>query len=187
MKLINDNLKKAGYFNAALIVIAIAFQVKALFNANALLTDKIFYILYIVGLVSGLIYSLSGYKKDSAKYYKSFMIIYALLSTYSIVSKIVNNIAIGMELFHIATTILSVIADICIIVLAFTKDLGKSKSYSLIITNLVIILGSTVLGFIVSEGFINLVEIWLPLVMLSIIAYIFVCAKFADKEARGAK
>lgn len=188
MKLINDNLKKTGYFNAILIVVAIAFQIRALFRADALITDRIFYGLFIVGLIYGLIYVFSVYKKDAAKYYKSFMIIYAVLSIYSIISKICNNNAIGLKtVSSFLTTILSIISTICIIILAFAKDLGKTKSYSVALANLFIILISTILGFIFNSTFITKVEVWLPRIMLSIITYIFVCAKYIDKESRGAK
>ena len=74
MKLINENLKKVGYVNAVLIIVAIVLRAIIIPTAPTLI--KIDAIACILALISGLVYCLNGYKKDVAKYYKAFMILY---------------------------------------------------------------------------------------------------------------
>ena len=89
MKLINDNLKKAGYFNTVLIMIAIILRIVSLGGLPLhVLFDSV---LCIIALIFGLFYSLNGYKKDAAKYYKMFMYLYFASSVLSFLAPLLKE------------------------------------------------------------------------------------------------
>ena len=85
-----DILKKAGIVNGILIVATVICKL-FLFSSATMMT-KIDSVVCMVALIFGLFYSLSGYKKDSAKYYKVFMILYVVSSIFSLVVGIYSNI-----------------------------------------------------------------------------------------------
>ena len=177
MKLINDNLKKTGYFNAALIVIAIIMKLITLKDVSTLV--KVDSIVCIIALVFGLFYSLNGYKKDAAKYYKSFMYLFFVSSVLSLLVPSIAPLS-GKTNYFIAS--INVIILVLVFLLAFIKDLGVNKSTN--ISMLILILNIVKLFYNVQItvfllGFSNLV--------LACILCVFVSAKYADKEARGAK
>lgn len=185
MKLINNNLKKAGYVNAVLIIAAIVLRVINIGKMSGIaIVDAL---VCAIGLLSGLIYSLNGYKKDAAKYYKVFMLLYAvdslisfvaILSLYGISFSSANQI----NLIHAIHLVILV----CTCLLAFAKDFGKSNSKTaawviLILTGIKLINDITT-GAIVSVDFASL-----AIFIQAIIAFVLVSHKYADKEARGAK
>lgn len=76
MKLININLKTVGIVNSILLVAAIVLRV---INITEMPTIRIIDLaICVVALLSGLVYSINGYKKDVAKYYKVFMYLYVV-------------------------------------------------------------------------------------------------------------
>ena len=173
MKLLSDNLKKAGYFNAALIIVAILFRLY--FITVFPIATKIDSIICIAALIFGLFYSLSGYKKDAAKYYKAFMYLYLISSIFSLVASCDGNV-------------LSIIANVIILVsafiLSFVKDLGEKKSDGLA---LVILAISIFKLCIVTTKTIPHISVAFANLMLACILCVFVAAKYADKKSRGAK
>ena len=177
MKLINDNLKKVGYFNALLIVIAIILRAIIIPTAPTLI--KIDAIACILALISGLVYCLNGYKKDVAKYYKAFMILY-----------FVSNISsILMSILHASNTILiiaNVIIIICVAFLAFSKDLGEKKSNSFALSVLAINAIKLIYDIVASPAA-GTVRGGITSLILACILCMFVSAKYADKASRGAK
>ena len=177
MKLINENLKKAGYFNALLIVIGIV--LKALSFLNNPIYIQIDAVVCIIAMVFGLFYSLNGYKKDAAKYYKAFMYLYLFSSLFSFIASISGD----------KTNIIIVITNVVILLsaaaLAFAKDLGESKSNTLSlvilalnIVKMFVVISTTGVSLAVTLHFSNLV--------LACILCVFVSAKYADKQSRGA-
>ena len=178
MKLINDNLKKAGYFNAALIVIAIIMKLVTFFNVPTLV--KIDSVLCVAALVFGLFYSLNGYKKDAAKYYKGFMYLYFASN---IISLLVPLLAPMFEKVNYFIVSINAIILILAFILTFIKDLGVNKST--ILSMLILLLNVIKLFYNVANkttiqaGFSNLI--------LACILCVFVSAKYADKASRGAK
>ena len=177
MRLINDNLKKAGYFNAALIVIAIV--LKAICIGIGTTLSKIDSIICIIALMFGLLYSLNGYKKDAAKNYKVFMYLFFISNAFALTAPF----AIKVDVLILVSNI---IMFVLVFVLTFIKDLGVSKSTNL--SMLILIL--TIIKFLyavaklgdslsIYSGFSSLA--------LSCVLCVFVSAKYADKESRGAK
>ena len=177
MKFINDNLKKAGYFNAALIIVAIVFRLY--FIGIFPTAIKIDSIICTIALIFGLFYSFNGYKKDAAKYYKAFMYLYLFSSLFSFIASISGD----------KTNIIIVITNVVILLsaaaLAFAKDLGESKSNTLSlvilalnIVKMFVVISTTGVSLAVTLHFSNLV--------LACILCVFVSAKYADKQSRGA-
>lgn len=184
MKLINNNLKTVGYINVVLIVIAIILRLIAITVVPTII--KIDAILCIAALACGLIYALNGYKKDAAKYYKTFMYLYLISSVLSLGTSLSLAIA-DLGNFGILMIISNIIITISIFVLAFVKDFGEKKSniLSLLVLSLNILKllsDISIKGIttpIISAGFGNLI--------LACILCVFVSAKYADKASRGAK
>lgn len=177
MKLINDNLKKAGYFNAVLIVIAIVLRIISfsVLSSSTMLDS----IIFIATLVFGLLYSLNGYKKDSAKYYKAFLYLYLVSNTFSVSVLFVNRL-------NLFISILKILEFVLLFVLAFIKDLGANRSTNLSLLILIISVIDVLYGAIKIGNIISISSGFSALV-LSCALCVFVSAKYKDKEARGAK
>ena len=177
MKFINDNLKKAGYFNVVLIIAAIIAKLATIKKVSMLV--NIDSIVCIIALVFGLFYSLSGYKKDSAKYYKVFMYLYFVSSVLSLLVPSIAPLSGKIDFFIVS---INVIILILVFVLAFIKDLGVNKSTYISIFILilnVVKLFYNVKMTVLLLGFSNLI--------LACIVCVFVSAKYKDKESRGTK
>lgn len=183
MKLSIEDLRKAGYVNIVLIVGAIILR---LFYFNDFPTIvKADAIICIISLIFGLIYSINGYTKNVAKDYKMFMLFYAFSILFSVVvplSEIING---RFSVIMLIVISFDIIPLICALLLTFIKDLGQKKS-SIIVTILFLFCAAKTLIFIANSTFIQSTSNIAHLVQ-AIIAYIFVCAKYADKEARGTK
>ena len=91
---------------------------------------KIDAILCIVALAYSLIYALNCYKKDAAKYYKTFMYLYLISSVLSLGTSLSLAIA-DLGNFGILMIISNIIITISIFALAFVKDSGEKKSNTL--------------------------------------------------------
>ena len=178
MKFINDNLKKAGYFNVVLIIAAIIAKLATIKKVSMLV--NIDSIVCIIALVFGLFYSLSGYKKDSAKYYKVFMYLYFASN---ILSLMVPLLAPKFETVNYFIASINAVILVLVFILTFINDLGVNKSTNL--SMLILLLNIIKLFYDVSNkttmqsGFSNLI--------LACILCVFVSAKYADKASRGAK
>ena len=187
-KFVKNNLEKINVFNTVLAVLAIVFTSRELFDADALVTDRVSAAAFIIALTSGLLYIASSYKKNANGYYKGFMIIYALQSVYNIVSKLYHELAVGMNVpLIIITTVCVTVGAVCIIILAFVKNLGASKSLKLATVNFWANIGTIALSMIFTKGFVARPQIWLSTIIIAALAFVFVSAKYADKETRGAK
>lgn len=174
MKFINENLKKAGYFNAVLIVLAIVLRLRL--SAEAAIIIKIDSIVTVIALVFGLIYALNGYKKESAKYYKGFMCLYLISSAVSILSPALAPLP-GAS--NNVLTVINGIIFVLIAILAFVKDLGVNKSTTIAAS---ILLLNVVKLFLSNK--ISIHGIFANFVLACVMC-VFVTAKYRDKESRG--
>lgn len=184
MKLINDNLKKAGIISSILIVVAIVLRLIAITAVPTII--KIDALLCIVALLCGLLYTLNGYKKSVANYYKAFMYLYSISSILSLGSSLSFAIA-DLGKFGIIMIITNAVILISVLVLAFAKDFGEKKSsiLSLLVLSLNVfklLSDISIKGLttpIISAGFGNLI--------LACVSCVFVSAKYVDKASRGTK
>ena len=181
MKLLSDNLKKAGYFNAILIVIAIVFRLCFIGSfPTAIMIDSI---VCTIALIFGLFYSLSGYKKDAAKYYKAFMYLYLVSSLLSFIASIASVLVEDKSTVLIVANAVVLVA---VFILAFIKDLGAKKSIVLALAILVISVVKMCFVVLTTTA-LSLISIHFANLMLACILCVFVAAKYADKKSRGAK
>ena len=187
-KFVKNNLEKINVFNVVLAVLAIVFTSRLLFAADSSVLDRVANVIRIIGLLSGLLYIAYSYKKNANGYYKGFMIIYALQLVSDVIAKCCHDLAIGLYApLSIFTSACVAVGAVCIIVLAFVKNLGVSKSLKLAAVNFWVNTGGAVIGMILVKGAIFHPEFWLTPITIAVLAFVFVCAKYADKEARGAK
>lgn len=182
MEFIIKNFKKANVFNMVMIAIALALNLYSLTLPVNYKVEKINTIINIFALLVGFLYSFSGYKKDVAPYYKGFMILYVMAS--------ILNVGIGI--YDSATNsgvsasiIVNAFKTVCIVLLAFKNDFGKSNSFTVAL----VILGCTLFLFIssllASNSYAsNIIERFDELLFASITC-VFVCAKYLDKQNRG--
>ena len=187
-KFVKNNQEKANVFNTVLSVLAIVFTSRLLFDAGYTVMDRIASVAFIFGLLSGLLYIASGYKKNANGYYKGFMIIYALQSVYAVIAKLCHDLAFGLYTpFVIIPAVCMGIAAVCVVILAFVKNLGVSKSLALAAVNFWVSTGGAVLAMILVKGFAARPQLWLPFITIAALAFEFVIEKYVDKEARGTK
>lgn len=177
MKVVNDNLKKAGYLNAVLIVIAIVLRLVSIGSVPTVV--QIDSALCIIALIFGLFYSLSGYKKDSAKYYRAFMYLY-------LVSSIVSLLAPLLVTSNTFITVINAIIVILVLVLAFAKDIGVDNSTYFSLLILLLNLVKLFYSFTGVAEFSKMASNFANLILACILC-IFVSAKYKDKESRGSK
>ena len=132
----------------------------------------------IAALIYAAYYILAGYSKDAAKYYKTYAAIFAL-------AQVAALSAIGATANSYIGTLLSALTLAAILVLLFSKDLGKQKSMSLCVALLVLVVLSFI-SALVNEGWISVVMF--PIIVrfvLACILTIMTVAKYIDKAARG--
>ena len=183
MEFITNNLKKIGIINIILIVAV--FIARCITFPNSLAIVKVESVIGVIGLIMGFIYAFNGYKKDDAKYYKWFMYIYAVNS---LVSVIVPVLDANKERPLTLLTIFGIINLICICLLTFVKDFGKTKSFvSIGIVLLINVVRFISILFAANESNTSIITASLENLVLAIIAFMFVVCKFADKASRGAK
>lgn len=192
MNFISKNFRKAGIFNSIIIFIAMILEVNSMFS-DISICEKAITVLVILGLLSGMYYSISGYKKDDAKYYQLFMYIYVFILLcdlmfalyFALINR--NDATSSWNNVNTTTSVIKLIPLLCVTTLAFGKDLGKNKSFILAIVSFVAVLGSIIAEVLVYNDFIQYSGIYLGFLMLSCTTVVFVAGKYADKKERGTK
>lgn len=124
--------KKVGIINSIFIVVAIVIRLIQLEEIpNIAKFDSFF---CVVALLYGVIYALSGYKKEDAKYYKAFMFLFLVSSILSFIASVYLITIISTIGFNLKTieAVLNFVIIVCSAVLAFGKNLGK-KIYDIVI------------------------------------------------------
>ena len=188
MNFITKNLKKVGIVNTILIAVCLILDGYVIGQEPYLLSIPSYVAangLKIVSIVCGLVYAISGYKKNAAKYYKGFMILQLvtrIVDTFiDLYSTITYADKYGSSYY---TTVFKFIIVICIAILAFAKDFGKKKSliaaYTLLICDVAVFIRMI-------TTYNNDIVLAFTYLLLGIITVIFVEAKYIDKEARGTK
>ena len=182
MNFINNNLKKAGIFNTALIAITLVLQIYQMFVTNYIPTfEFINDVIVIVALMFALFYSFYGYKKSVAKYYKGFIILTFITFTISAVSHVQYFANAKFNAFA------SIARVIPIALLAFKKDFGRKNSVICALVTFILTFAMFIESFIQVSSYPVLIILSFNRVLISSIVLLFVEAKYDDKEARGTK
>ena len=180
MNKFKKSFDNAGVYIIVMSIIAIVLRVLD-FNKNGTF-GMVDAIVSIIGLVFGLIYAFKGHLKDSAKFYKIFIVLYAVSTIVSLVSyyTYVKN---ALSVTNIIILIGHIVVMLGALLLATIKDFGKKNS-----TNVVngIALINLLILFITLVSDLNFIYIALCNLVLSCIEKAYVDFKYQDKEARGA-
>lgn len=186
MEFIKKNIKTIGICNA--IAIGLVIILKLFIFKDLSTISKIDSSFCIVAMIFGIFYALNGYKKDSAKYYKLFMIMYyisSLLSLATPIALMINNEEIGF-IDILFVTVWNIVIVYCVTILTIGKDLEKDNSanlcYVLLVANIIKLLAG-----IVSNEAIQRIAAHLSNLLLACIVFTFVFAKYIEKSSRGAK
>lgn len=174
MTITDKTLKRIGLFNCAILIIATIFVMSTITD-NPSLLEKIEIAICILTLMFSIFYSIDGYKKDSAKYYKIFLCLFIL----SVFITIINS-------DNIIKIVCSILCAICLCMLLLGKDLGKKKST---IISCVILAFNTI-KILVDIFATNKASIFInsfPHLVLAIALCGFVAGKYLDKQTRGSK
>ena len=75
LEFINKDINKIKIINTILIIIAIGLNIFAFFDEDVLITDRISFIITIIALVFGMVYTFKGYRKEDVKSFNLFMIL----------------------------------------------------------------------------------------------------------------
>lgn len=180
----NSSKKTISYITILLVVVATVLAGIWLFIGNGKPLNIICRIVSLIAMVPSFIYACNGYKKDVAVYYKAFMSLYALSAAIMFATDLKDTLSAGSSYF---STIICAIVLIDYLILAFAKDFGKQKSlavaYCVLAAQLIsfirmLIKFSSIPGIVISAC-LNLI--------VSVVACLFVYAKYQDKAERGAK
>lgn len=191
----NQFYKLILMFILVLLIPAAISNVQVLIGADSLILMRIEAVLMIASLLSAFVYILKGYSKNMAKAYKVFLYTFLAEAVLSIVSVIVTSNQLADMDSIVLPIILSVIIALCIAILAFVKDLGKTKSFIaagvLLATTFVsYFMGSSAHEGVVRGGEVIYTSIGLlrsSTVLLAFTLGFLVIAKYVDKTARGTK
>ena len=172
--------KNRIYITAGLVLILIA---AVWMIIKAAKTTDIFILLSVLeGLIAcaaATAYALLGYKKDAAKFYKIFMVMYALSALLSALPCFLSGQG------GIIDKVAAILTVIGALILAFVKDLGEQKT--LIIADILAILYAVVFIYKIftAENFFMDAQASFTGLVLSILAIIFIKGKYIDKHSRG--
>ena len=173
----------------AFMVLGLCFYVYSLSGIKDVFAEKFIIIAVfqtttaIFALISGILYLTHGYKKNAVSYYKGYVWIILVNEIFSTISGTFDESYFLKFVWIIDLVLLTI--------LTVGKDLGKTKSFTLVGF---ILLGKTILlidfvGKIQILGSIG-VNAMLGMVgqlVLTITTGLMVCGKYLDKESRGAK
>ena len=170
-------------YKVILILCLISIGVSAYFSCCSIVNSKgdliaqIAHSFNIFASVFAAFYILSGYRKNSAKYYKDFGIFLALSQT-AFICKMADN-----RLY--TNLVINAIKLIVILVLVLSENLGKTKSLvlsgALVISNVV-----NVLGLPTNSDITHYYGI-VTAIIIYFLYFVMTYAKYLDKASRGAK
>lgn len=184
MHLSEKDFKIAGFLNTVLLGIATVLWCFTFKEAtNAILT--VFGIVYILTVIAAFVYTFAGYKKKSAVFYKTFMLLYGvftLLQAAIGVTKIIEGVDGNYKLVMLFSVI-----GLMAIYLAFVKNFGEVNSKIAVLIILFLqVMASLALAATYSFDFRSSVAAFMHIV-LSCTASVFILMKYRDKEKRNAK
>ena len=176
------NTKNATYkliliIALVLIVAALVLTALAIAHDDSNLASQVSCLFKIAALIYAAYYIFAGFSKDAAKYFKTFAAIFALAEIASLAN-------LGMSANSYFATLVATLSLSAILVLLFSKDLGKKKS--LMISAALIVF--TVISLIMALANAVAIIVWGPLaatVVLACLFFIMTFAKYVDKASRG--
>lgn len=83
--MIRNNIIKTGIFNLILIISMVVYDSIRLVTGHSAMA-KVTILVHFVGFAAALVYTMSGYKKDAAKYYKIYMLTLTVCEIMSLIN-----------------------------------------------------------------------------------------------------
>ena len=157
------------------IIISTYFSCYSIANSKGDLIAQIAHLFNIFALLFAAFYILSGYRKNSAKYYKDFGIFLALSQTAFICKMAENGLYTNL--------VINAIKLIVILVLVLSENLGKTKSLVLssvlVVSNII-----NVLGLPANSDIAHYYGI-VTAIIIYFLYFVMTYAKYLDKASRG--
>ena len=177
MDFIAKNLKKAGIVNLILLIISLVLSVYRFIDLSPNILTVIRDIVYLFTVISGFHYAFSGYRKDSAKYYKLFMLLFTVFTLMTVAADIVDMGSLQLLLLRIVMAVSA-------IALTFVKDFGEKNSVFAAAVLLIaqFIAFFTKLSYYQGE-FRHTASAFMHLALTCLVS-VFVVAKYNDKHRR---
>lgn len=140
-----------------------------------------------VTLFIGLAYQIKEYQKSASIFYKLFMFFLIVNAIISFIIPVVFCFEReGVNTNYIIVAIAYLIVILCYTLLTFVKDLGEGNTKILsavvIVINALLLINSIVKGYSVEYMYATIAGL-----LLALLAYTFVNAKYNDKESRGSE
>ena len=181
-------LQIAGIISSVVICILLVFGGIFLFAKGLDIPNKISMLMQMVALLLGLVYSISGYSKKSADFYKGFMLSCAISCIITVICLFIASQYDNSTIFSIITLTINSVA---LLLLAFGKDMGEKKS--IIITLVLFIICFARFVIVLATYNTDMDKIFavcvdaLQVLIMSTICFEFVIAKYVDKRSRNTK
>ena len=177
--------KSISAITILLVVVAAVLAGIVLFSGEYSIMRFISKVISLIAMIPCFVYACKGYKKDVAVYYKAFMGLFALSALITLITDIIDTVANSYPSYF--STVICAIVLIGYLILAFAKDFGKQKS----MITAFCILGAQLISFVrmlVKFGGVTSIILSACLnLIVSIVACLFVYAKYQDKAERGTK
>lgn len=176
MKTMSSGAKKCFQITSVVILIfAIAMQAHNIAHEEGFF--QVMSEVTVIALIGAVVYSLYGFKKNEAKYYKLFINLCAVATILRLVVHVSSNGTIR--------AVLTAVQFGALCVLSQAKDLGRKKSMILglifiVITLAIAVSMISVVGFETRVLFMSLSDF-----ILALVINILLLAKYADKAERG--
>lgn len=143
--------------------------------------EKVNIAVAFVALAFGFAYLLRGYKKESAIFYKGFMILFVLSSLFSCITDIIAQTIKGSSYL---TSIFLTFVFFGVLVLAFIQDLGSNVSF--VIVGVIIAIDLFLLIYtLIAMNDINYFAFSAGNFVTACTAATMIFAKYIDKAKRG--
>lgn len=179
MNTVKKSFDNAGIYIIVMSIIAIVLRVFD-FNKNGTL-GMIDATVSIIGLCFGLIYAFKGHLKNSAMFYKFFIVFYAISTIVSFVNYYMY-VSDNLVIINIIILAGHVAVMVGAMLLALMKNFGKKNSTNVVNT---IALINLLILFITLVSDLNFIYIALCNLVLSCIEKAYVDFKYQDKQTRG--
>lgn len=185
-----ENKKKPVYrvlLALNLVLLAAAFVVVALIftKSNVVAVEYIQTVIYLIAILSGFLYAFNQYKKNAAKYYKGFMLLFCLESLLIVIFDLILSKSQGAT--SSISGVLSTVVCVNLFTLSFAKDLGKKNSLGFAFSVLGVSLINSIRLLVLYPNHFTIVGRAITDIALACVVCLFVIEKYADKAERGTK
>lgn len=163
--------------------------------ASSLFMKRVIDITACIALVSSALYVITGFKKESAKYFKLFLYSFTALKLLSLIDMTIMHVSYrkggGVLTPHmLMMNIMLLLVVLLLISFLIMKDIGRkislARSYFILAVHFVYFMYPLIMEF-GQEGTINVIIRWFTGVSLSLVLIVMQQLKYHDKQERNTK